>query len=782
MSKTLFVSYTSSEKPWADWVGWVAQDIGYTVRIHHWEIGSGQSIAAWMQDALDTAHGMLALCSDDYFTKVYSQAEVEAALMKAWEKQSGFLKPVEVEKVTNWPIFLRSPKRVSLVGLGPSKARKALVEYLSDPSPPSELPFFPQSGSEETLIEAGPSFPLNNLPLSRLPLHVFARGSDLAKLIKIFSKNVNKAITAVSGMGGVGKTTLALSFAADNELGFSLRWWIPAETEATIVTSLAELAEAHPEIVAGPSELTSAKAALEWLRNARSALIVYDNAPDYASLRKYLPDSNFVSIILTTRASISVQDATTVNLDVWNTDAATNYLCSVTGNNEPEAALAISQILDGLPLALEQAGRYCESSGCSLEGYQARLTIDKAALLQRGPVWATFALAMQQAEEEHADARHLIEFLSNLAPEPIPVEILENSRAPENLRNWEKRDAAIAALKRQALVRTEIHNDLYIDNVGHKCVSLHRLVRDIALENATIDRSVEVVNTLLEAYSLDVEMHDSWPVFRILTPHVAALMERDTLPKSALSCLMALLEKDAKYLEIARGDSTGALARYEFAILVCRKFFGKNRSDLARLLASAGYALWQQWQSGRDGALPRARAYLEEALSIVDGPWSKETGLLDYVLHTLAIILRDVGTPETLDAAESHKIRSIQISKNLYGERNRSLPYKYGNLAYILKARATRTAFEKALVFEKKALEIAEEQAPSNEIVLGECYENLGHTLWTLGQKHQAERHFRLALLARRTALEPGHPHIGNIERALSDLLTDRPPHFPIHS
>ena len=144
----IFVSYTSSDRDWAHWIGWQLQQAGHEPFVHEWEIGAGQNIAGWMEERVDQADRLLGVFSDAYCKVLYSQSERWTAY---WENPRGgraFLLPIEVRKVSKWPALVSPLKRLSLVGLDEIQASKQLLTFLERPMPPTEKPIF--SGSDPT--------------------------------------------------------------------------------------------------------------------------------------------------------------------------------------------------------------------------------------------------------------------------------------------------------------------------------------------------------------------------------------------------------------------------------------------------------------------------------------------------------------------------------------------------------------------------------------------------------------------------------------------------------
>jgi predicted acylesterase/phospholipase RssA len=144
----IFISYTSSDKHWADWIGWNLRDAGHEPFVHEWEIGPGENIARWMEERVQQADRFLAVFSDAYIEAAYSQSERWAAYWEDPRGRSGFLIPIEVRKVSEWPTFVRPLKRLSLIDFDEPEARKRL-DFLQPPKGPRENPIFPGRHIEE---------------------------------------------------------------------------------------------------------------------------------------------------------------------------------------------------------------------------------------------------------------------------------------------------------------------------------------------------------------------------------------------------------------------------------------------------------------------------------------------------------------------------------------------------------------------------------------------------------------------------------------------------------
>ena len=172
----IFVSYTSSDRDWAFWIGQELEKLDHVAHIHEWEIDAGGNIPAWMQERQNKADHTLCVISNAYLTRPYSSWELQAAQWAAASERPNFMLPVFVEDCKA-PTMLAPFKRCDLFGLNENEARARLEAYLKPAAKPSESARFP--GGERkprSGILNWPSFPEDRVrPRAFRPLSVTTR-------------------------------------------------------------------------------------------------------------------------------------------------------------------------------------------------------------------------------------------------------------------------------------------------------------------------------------------------------------------------------------------------------------------------------------------------------------------------------------------------------------------------------------------------------------------------------------------------------------------------------
>jgi hypothetical protein len=243
---------------------------------------------------------------------------------------------------------------------------------------------FPGALKPSAITPAPPvAFPGGPRALSNIPIHVpryfLGRDDDLAAIEKaLASNNGRAAITALHGLRGVGKTTLAAAFAERHRDRYRATWWIRAETESTMRADLVGFGVRMDWIAADAQEEPALKIVMDRMRDdGDGILLIYDNANSAKEFEKSAPRFGAAHIIVTSDAPDWRDLATPVEIEVWPSEIGADFLIERTGRgDERPAAVTLSDALGGLPLAHEQAAAYCERLGIPLSVYASKLAAE----------------------------------------------------------------------------------------------------------------------------------------------------------------------------------------------------------------------------------------------------------------------------------------------------------------------------------------------------------------------------------------------------------------------
>jgi tetratricopeptide (TPR) repeat protein len=591
---------------------------------------------------------------------------------------------------------------------------------------------------------------LSNIPIN-LPLHFLGRDEDLAAVDEALKRNQGRvAITALHGLRGVGKSTLAVAYAHRRRDDYRATWWIRAETESTMRADLVSLGVRLGWVAADAAEELAINMTLAKLSDdGGGVLLIYDNANNPREIQKYLPRSGAARIVVTSTAPNWRGVAAQVEIEVWPDAVGADYLVERSGRTkERNAALALSKTLGGLPLAHEQAAAFCQRIGISLAEYLKRFEANPAKLPgteQDAPhdygrtVATTFALAIEAAAKLHPAAEPLLVHAALLAPEPIPLFLFleaadEFKKLMAAALPGDGLDEAVGALLAFALVDRESVPDERDPTIVTDCIRLHRLVRQVAAARCTGGAREDATRRLIVALArmLPAVIYNeprAWLRMRRLDPLALALVcGVATLPKGAERSAADLLSGLAAYRQSALADYSSARPLFERALALREKALGSDHPDTALSLNNLGGLLFSQ------GDLAEARPYYESAL----------------VIREKALGSDHPNTAESLN--------------NLGG-----LFYSQGDLA------GARPYYERALAIREKAL-------GSDHRETATSLNNLGGLLDSQGDLAGAQPYYERALAIREQVLGPDHPdtatslnNLGYLLRAQGDLAGARP-------
>jgi hypothetical protein len=273
----VFISYTSSDRDWAFWIAKELEVLGHVPHVHEWEVKEGEDIYAWMEDRHDAADRVLCVVSDEYLKAPFSTLERNAALWQAASKRPGFVLLVAV-KPCRLPALSDQLRRCELFGVPEDAARGRFREFMSVREAPA-ITAFP-----------GQVFAVSNVPI-RVPKHFMGRDCALSAIETALRGDEGRvAITALHGLRGVGKTTLAAVYAERHRGDYRATWWIRAQTETGLRADLVGLGVRLSWVASDEKEEPALAAVMERPRHeGEGILLIYDNATDANALKPYLP-------------------------------------------------------------------------------------------------------------------------------------------------------------------------------------------------------------------------------------------------------------------------------------------------------------------------------------------------------------------------------------------------------------------------------------------------------------------------------------------------------------
>ena len=301
---------------------------------------------------------------------------------------------------------------------------------------------------------------------------------------------------ALRGLGGVGKTRLAIEFGHRHAEEYSALFFLSANTSEQLRLDLATLV--GPLVLDLPAQDArendeKISAALGWLAANPGWFLIIDNVDTEeaaAATEKLLARLAGGHVLITGRIANFSASVETLELDVLSVRDATAFLLERTSSkrmrmsDDATQARVNAEELGQLALALEQAGSYIEKNQIGLSEYLSLWRKQRARLLNalnprlaRYPqsVAVTWATSVEQLSQP---SRMLLDRLAWLAPEPIPNALLDVLPAKElwdSLRRHAPIDAreALAGLFEYSLASSSTQGG------GIPSFVVHRLVQEV---------------------------------------------------------------------------------------------------------------------------------------------------------------------------------------------------------------------------------------------------------------------------------------------------------------
>ncbi len=775
----VFVSYSHDSPEHGDHVLALADRLrsdGIDCILDQYEESPAEGFPRWMDQQMRAADFVLMICTPTYYRRVMREEEPGKGHGVQWESTLiyQYIYNAGTTNTRFIPVLLEGANASAIpipwqgvkyyqptTEAGYEELYRRLIGQPRTPKgklgtlkrlPPRERKFVPSTDSsgEHSSAPAGTLPALWNMPYPRNPFFT-GRENLLAQLSTALKTYTAMALTqpqAISGLGGIGKTQLAVEYAYHFHANYQAVFWVRADTQENVISDFVTIAGMLnlPEKDEQEQSLT-VTAVKEWLRTHTQWLLILDNADHLAMVREFMPPAFGGHMLLTTRAQVMGKLARSIAVEKMDEEVGVLFLLRRAGviaqdalveqapHGERGAALEIVQEMDGLPLALDQAGAYMEEVPCNLEDYLRLYRKQRGTLLKRrggvvadhpAPVATTWSLSFAQVEQANPAAADLLRMCAFLHPEAIPEELFTagathlGPRLHAVVTNEGAFNEAMSALHAYSLVSRDITDHT---------LSLHRLVQAAlkdAMNKTTYQRwATRTVRALNEAFPA-IEF-ETWPQCDRFLPHAltcASLIEQEQMafPEAA-----ALLKQTGWYLaERVRYAEAELLLQRSLAI--CEQQLGLEHLDTANSAITLG------WLYRHQGRYAEAEPLYQRALAIREQQLGSEHPDTATSLNNLAINYDHQGK---YAEAEPLYQRALAICEQQLGPLHRDTTLSLNNLAYCYNDQGR---YAEAEPLYQRALAIYEQQLGPQHPSTVITRRNYVSSLQRMGRKAEAEQ------------------------------------------
>jgi tetratricopeptide (TPR) repeat protein len=520
-----------------------------------------------------------------------------------------------------------------------------------------------------------------------------------------------------------------------------------------------------------------------WFHNNENWLLILDNVEDLNVLQRMAPrNTNRGHILITTRTQTSAGVMRCIDLQKMDTTEGALLLLrraqlSTHASLDNSSTLLRSQamlfveLVDGLPLALDQAGAYIEDTACSLSDYLELYQNHRKKLLDtRGPfgthpasVAATLSLAFQKVEHEAPFAADVLRVCAFLAPDAIPEELVMQSLSTDSLTFHE----AMRILRQFSLIRR--------DPQTHT-LSVHRIVQIILKEEMDMQAWSQRIGSLIQALLHLIPDYKMTKNFDVQSQ----LQLQHYLPH-AISCVSHIKERSiySEHVEIFFYRLAVALqlwGEYEqaksfnlYMLRVLEERFGE------KTLKSAPFLNLLAVHASGMGEYREAEAYFHQAVALCEEGRGRDHPDIAENFWGLADLYNHQGRYQE---AERYAQRALVIQEHHFGP-------GHHEVAWCLNILARSLLFQKeyahAEILLKRAIHIYEQTFGKDHLFIGACSCNLAALHTSQKNYAKAATLYEKALRIYELKMGPYNLNIADIAQKLGHFYFDQAAYDQAH-
>jgi len=611
------------------------------------------------------------------------------------------------------------------------------------------------------------------------------RNDILHSLHQLLIPGRARAVTqAISGPGGIGKTQTAAEYAYRYRQYYDTVLWLQAASWEDLALSCFQLANqlGLPE----QQEMDEVVAKVQdWLRKHRDWLLILENVENPQEvLPKIVPTDHRGSVLVSTRihdiellaqtqelAPMSEEEAILFLLRRTKTIAANAGLEHI-GNEQYHEARQICLLMDGLPLALDQAGAYILETGCSLARYldlyrqshkQCLARRGKYAIDHAASVYATFALIFRRIRRTNIVAAELLYLLAFLSPDDIPEDLI--TQAAPHLGYATRLALHFDPFALDTARSLLLSFSLLSRHPSEDAFHMHRLVQ-VVLKDWLVRRHLQyrefAVRVVNKVFPEKVEIQD-WPTCRRYLPH--ALVCRDHVEQEWLVLFDAaeLFQRAGLYCSI-QALYRDAQRFFEQALRIVMEIFGQDSPRKAPLLHNLGVL------AITDGRIDESQYFFEQALTLLED-YPHVPGFDDArhrVLHNIAMVYYEQGKEEEAEQLLQQLINERE-TWTLSEQPDRVVARMFKDMAYL---RRNQGRYQEAERLLQRALYIQENAPASTDSAdIANTLLELANLYQILHNEREAEPLYIRSIAISENIYGPNHPAIAPTLQSLVTLL-----------
>lgn len=753
----------------------------------------GQEWKTEIEKALEKADVVIVTLSKGSITKEgFIQKEFKYALDIALEKPEGaiFIIPLKLEDLESLELP-RSLKALQYQDYFPKRRKAIIFETLlqslkvradslgiaheektiaSVASKSNRDKYNKEKNAIEKGLVSTADFPIHEIPFRKNP-NFTGRKDILDSIHDEFSSTQNTVpIHAIRGMGGIGKTQTAVQYSYEFAKEYDLVYWIRSETDASLTADYEALTQTLQLPVKTKAEQSVyVNIVNNWLMNTdKKWLLVFDNVESQEKIEKLLPHKGNGHILITSQSPNWKELGEDSQIKPFTNEEARDFFKRRLGGKGLEHSDRLTELMGGLPLALEQACAYMAAHGTPIEIYIRLFEEQQEELWKRetppkdyqATIMTTWEMAFKKIQGTHPAAKQLLNLFAFFGPDDIPVSIIKtySDNFPEELRN-----AVHNPIELEENLSTIYRYSLVERNGGF--ISFHRLVQDVIRTQLPKDITAKWVNIAVQimkvAFPYDEYDMTSWSNCAQLLPHALAAASYAEKYNTGLEEASEIYQKAGEYLR-GQAEFQRAGEAIEHAINVRQEILGAKHEKLAISFNYLGEIRLEQ--ANHDEALrlyTRAHQIFQATESLEVQQSARNLNNLGEVFHHL----------DEFEKAKNYYEQALAIYKNTLKNDRPDISMCLNNLGVLF---GQQGEFEEARKYHEDALSIRKKILGENHPHVAMSLSNLGILLSDQGELEVARKYFEQARAISIMALGGNHPDTATRLNNLGTVIADQ--------
>lgn len=631
--------------------------------------------------------------------------------------------------------------------------------------------------SEEFFAEdeaPAPSPLLWTVPFLRNPC--FTGREDI--LFALHARLTNAQSMALSGLGGIGKTQVAVEYAYRHAEDYSSIFWLGAETAERMRSDLIAIADRLdlPEREE-QDQSRIVKAVHHWFACHHGWLLIVDNVQAIEAMKELLPPARHSSLLFTIRQPTLGTFAEIIRIERMTKEEGVHFLLrrakqvrhdqsmlsledSVPAS-EHAAAEQLFAVMDGLPLALDQAGAYVEKTQSSFsdflhlfQKYPLRLLHIRDSYEEHSlSVAKTFLLTFEQLQQTNPTAADLLALYCMIPLDGVPEELVIEAGAYLG--------PLLSVLGTDTLLYHQALQDLlsysFVQRLPEtRRIILHRLVQLVIREHLEPEVQQQWATRLLQATNaifpqwkeyvvIPEDNVDDWPRNQRLLPLVFACERLIEQYQVHIPEALRLLVRAAHYLRLR--------AQYRQAKALCHRAMQLNEAIHSNDHVETAMVLFVHVPIYYDlGRYEEARIFCQRALTLYERFLGAEHSVTLAAANFLAELSRLCGKDQEAEVLFSRVLAFYE--RHGKGAELASPLFSLANLY------RTQKRFEEAEPLFLRALTLRERVLGPEHFHTAGSLRGLALFYAECGYYEKAEALYQRALAIYERVLVPEHPHI----------------------